>query len=183
MFRSYLFKSSWKCLSNPVEIEYKEFAGYGLPSPLMASNMNLVSQQFTSSTGVVPKSTGTDLFLVCNQSLRIQKTMVWQPCWMTELFVLSSNMAAMLLSFCISRNWLQTKNIHLQGFQFVCFGIQPRFDRRLPTAVLCRVFFGILSLSLCSISLTVVGFWKRALLSNSSPKHSDMSTLSKASNP
>ena len=30
-------------------------------------------------------------------------------------------------------------------------------------AVLCRVFFGILSLFLCSISFTVVGFWKRAL--------------------
>ena len=25
---------------------------------------------------------------------------------------------------------------------------------------ICRVFFGILSLSLCSISFTVVGFWK-----------------------
>ena len=32
--------------------------GYGLPSPLMTSNMNLV----ISSTGVVPKSTGTDLY-------------------------------------------------------------------------------------------------------------------------
>ena len=27
-------------------------------------------------------------------SLEVQKTMVWQPCWMTEPFVLSSNMAA-----------------------------------------------------------------------------------------
>ena len=26
------------------------------------------------------------------QSLEIQKTMVWQPCWMTEPFVWSSNM-------------------------------------------------------------------------------------------
>ena len=43
----------------------------------------------------------------------IQKTMVWQPCWMTERFVLSSNMAAMPLSFCISRDWLQTKNTML----------------------------------------------------------------------
>ena len=42
--------------------------------------------------------------------LEIQKTMVWQPCWMTERFVLSSNMAAMPLSFWISRDWLQTKN-------------------------------------------------------------------------
>ena len=34
-------------------------------------------------------------FLVCNQSLEIQMTMAWQPCWMTEHFVLSSNMVAM----------------------------------------------------------------------------------------
>ena len=45
---------------------------------------------------------------VCNQSLEIQKTMVWQPCWMTEPFVLPSNMAALPLSFWISRDWLQT---------------------------------------------------------------------------
>ena len=36
--------------------------GYGLPSPLMTSNMKLVNQKFTSFTGVVPKSTGTDLY-------------------------------------------------------------------------------------------------------------------------
>ena len=30
------------------------------------------------------------------------------------------------------------------------------------------------------VSLTVVDFWKRALLSNSSPKHAVMSALSKA---
>ena len=46
--------------------------------------------------------------MACNQSLEIQKTMVWQPCWMTEPFVLSSNVAAMPLSFWISRDWLQT---------------------------------------------------------------------------
>ena len=43
--------------------EYIEHGyGYGLPSPLMTSNMKLVSQKFTSFTGVVPKSTGTDLY-------------------------------------------------------------------------------------------------------------------------
>ena len=57
------------------------------------------------------------LFLVCNQYPEIQKTMVWQPCWMTERFVLSSNMAAMPLSFWISRDdWLQTKNRFLLAF-------------------------------------------------------------------
>ena len=32
----------------------------------------------------------------------------WLPCWLTEPFVLSTNMAAMPLSFWISRDWLQT---------------------------------------------------------------------------
>ena len=45
--------------------------------------------------------------------------MVWQPCWMTERFVLSSNMAAMPLSFLISRDCLQTKN----GGGWVGYGI------------------------------------------------------------
>ena len=39
---------------------------------------------------------------------RDPKIMMWQPCWMTEPFVLSSNMAAMPLSFWISRDWLQS---------------------------------------------------------------------------
>ena len=54
-------------------------------------------------------------FLASNQSLEIQKTMVWQPCWMTERFVLSSNMAATPLLFWISRDWLQTKNMQYIG--------------------------------------------------------------------
>ena len=41
--------------------------------------------------------------------------MVWQPCWMTERFVLSSNMAAMPLCFWISTDWLQTKNMQYIG--------------------------------------------------------------------
>ena len=35
-----------------------------------------------------------------------QKRMMQQPCWMTESFVLLSNMAAMSWSFLISRDWL-----------------------------------------------------------------------------
>ena len=49
--------------------------------------------------------------------------MVWQPCWMTKLFVLSSNMAAMLLSFCISRDWLQTKNCMLVDSEYCKSGV------------------------------------------------------------
>ena len=49
--------------------------------------------------------------------------MVWQPCWMTERFVLSSNMAAMSLSFWISRDWLQTKNFPFQQNK-------PKFEKR-----------------------------------------------------
>ena len=41
--------------------------------------------------------------VACNKSLEIQKTMVWQPCWMTKPFVSSSNMAAVPLSFWIFR--------------------------------------------------------------------------------
>ena len=72
---------------------------------------------------------------------------------------------------------------HLKGFQFVFFGIQSRLDKRLLTTQ----YFVELSLEFClflfvSVLFTVVGFWNRAFLSNSSPNYSDMSTLSTASN-
>ena len=41
---SYRLKSSRKCLSSPVEMLCKEFAGYGFQSALITSNINLVSQ-------------------------------------------------------------------------------------------------------------------------------------------
>ena len=86
---------------------------------LLAKNQHLIAIWGRDISSVMPWWLHTNpsnfvlvptKFLVCNQSLEIEKTMVWQPCWMTECFVLSSNMAAMPLSFWISRDWLQTKN-------------------------------------------------------------------------
>ena len=116
--------------------EYMEHGyGYGLPSPVMTSNVNLVSQYSS-----LPLPRGR-----CPNKLKRTYT-------------------------------------HLQGFQLVCFGIQPRLDRRLPTTRYFVEFsLEFCFFSLCSILFTVVGFWKRALLSNSSPKHSDVSTLSSSS--
>ena len=47
--------------------EIEQGCGNGLPSPLMTFNTNFASQLFTSSTGVVFKLTGTDLY----SSLRV----------------------------------------------------------------------------------------------------------------
>ena len=85
--------------------------------------------------------------------------------------------------------------LHVGGARIICNGIiliskgfnlsvsvfnQGSIDVYRPRGTLSSFLWN--SLSLCSISFIVVGFWKCALSLNSSPKLSDMSTLSNAGN-
>ena len=67
-------------------------------------------KKWAALRSISERSWQIDCISYVSQSLETQKTMVWQSCWMTEPFVLSSNMAAMPLFFVlfISKDWLQT---------------------------------------------------------------------------
>ena len=90
---------TWTVFKDPVEIseaKVKPYCWYCLLSLLLLLPVFLV---FVVSIVIV--FVVTKLLLLCKQSLEIQKTMVWQPCWLT---VLSTNMATMPLSFWISNH-------------------------------------------------------------------------------